>query len=79
MRCASFARMDAIYFISGTERRSVPLDDIGRDLTDRDHNDRALRAARERMGHVPTCVAMSTSVGDEPAAWPLHDKTQSAS
>ena len=36
MRCARFYRMDALYFISGTERRSVPLDDIGRDLTDRD-------------------------------------------
>ena len=79
MRCASFARMDAIYFISGTERRSVPLDDIGRDLTDRDHNDRALRAARERMGHVPTCVAMSTSVGDEPAAWPCQASCQAQS
>jgi hypothetical protein len=72
--------MYAIIYVSGTERRTVPLDDLGRDLTDRDPHDRALRAEREalRADTLPTLDATSVSVEVCPAAWPLHSSRSQA-
>ena len=75
--------MYAIIYVSGTERRTVPLDDLGRDLTDRDPHDRLLRRFGEGEAllpdGVPTLDATSVSVDVCPAAWPLQPSRQSAS